>query len=100
MAHLRSAQPALRRGPQVVRSYGKSPGLFAVSRFDPDGGGELVIAFNTSTTALSAQVTVEAGSERFTALHGKCEAQASAPGSYHVEIAPLDYMVCAAPGGR
>ena len=100
LAHLRSAQPALRRGPQVVRSYGKSPGLFAVSRLDTEGGGEILIAFNTSTTALSAQVMVEAGSERFASLHGKCEARASAPGSYHVEIAPLDYLVCASAGGR
>jgi len=99
LARLRSAQPALRRGSQVVRSYGQSPGLFAVSRFDPDGRGELVIAFNTSTSALGAQVMVEAGSERFASLHGKCEARASAPGSYHVQIAPLDYLVCAAAGG-
>lgn len=100
LARLRSAHPALRRGPQVVRSYGKSPGLFAVSRFDPDGQGELVIAFNTSTTALSAQLRVEAGSEGFVSLHGKCAARASAPGSYHVEIGPLDYLVCAATEGR
>jgi len=99
LAQLRTAQAALRRGPQVVRSYGKSPGLFAVSRLDPDGRGELLIAFNTSTAALSAEVTVETGSERFASLHGKCAPRASAPGSYHVEIAPLDYLVCASAGG-
>ncbi len=99
LAQLRTAQPALRRGPQLVRSYGKSAGLFAVSRLDPDGRGELVIAFNTSTTALNAQVMIEAGSERFVSLHGRCEPRASAPGSYHVEIAPLDYLVCASAGG-
>lgn len=100
LAHLRTAQAALRRGPQVVRSYGRSPGLFAVSRLDPDGHGEIVIAFNTSTSALSAQVTVEAGSERFASLHGKCALHASARGSYHVAIAPLDYLVCASAGGE
>ncbi len=98
LAHLRAAQPALRRGRQLVRSYGKSPGLFAVSRLDAEGRGEVLIAFNTSTAALSAQVTVEVGSERFASLHGKCAPRVSAPGSYHVEIAPLDYLVCAAAG--
>ena len=100
LAQLRSAQPALRRGRQVVRGYGSRPGLFAVSRFDPDGHGELLVAFNTSTSAISAQVEVEAGSTHFVALHGKCAAQPSAPGSYPVEIAPLDYVVCAAAGGE
>ena len=84
----------------LATNFGKSPGLFAVSRFDTQGGGEILIAFNTSTTALSAQVMVEAGSERFASLHGKCQARASAPGSYHVKIAPLDYLVCASAGGR
>jgi glycosidase len=100
LARLRTAQPALRRGRQIVRSYGSSPGLFAVSRIDPDQGGELLIAFNTSLAAVSAQVMVEAGSRRFVSLHGGCAPQASAPGSYHVNIAPLDYLVCAAAGDR
>jgi glycosidase len=100
LARLRSAQPALRRGAQVVRSYGKLPGLFAVSRLDPDGRGEIVVAFNTSTTALTAQVLVENGSDRFVSLHGNCAARPSAPGSYQVRIGPLDYLVCAAAGGE
>ncbi|HEX4618174.1 MAG TPA: alpha-amylase family glycosyl hydrolase [Steroidobacteraceae bacterium] len=100
LAQLRTAQPALRRGTQLVRASGSAPGLFAVSRLDPDGRGELLIAFNTSTSAVSAQVMVEAASERFVSLHGRCEPRASAPGSYHVEIAPLDYLVCAAAGGE
>jgi len=99
LAQLRAAQPALRRGRQLVRSYGAAPGLFVVSRLDPQGGGELLIAFNTSNAAVSAQVTVEAGSQRFVSLHGQCRSRASAPGSYHVELAPLDYLVCAATGG-
>jgi glycosidase len=99
LAHLRGTQAALRRGRQAVRAYGDSPGLFAVSRFDPDGPGELVVAFNTSTSSLSAQVQVATGSTRFVALHGKCAPRSSAPGSYHVDIGPLDYLVCAAADG-
>jgi glycosidase len=100
LARLRTAQPALRRGTQLVRASGSSPGLFAVSRLDPDGRGELLVAFNTSTSPVSAQVMVEAASGRFVSLHGRCEPRASAPGSYHVEIAPLDYLVCASAGGQ
>lgn len=96
LARLRSTQPALRRGRQLVRSSGPAPGLFAVSRIDPDSGAELVIAFNTSTAAVSAQVLVETASRRFVALHGECQPQATAPGSYHVELPPLDYVICAA----
>jgi glycosidase len=96
LAQLRSAQAALRRGPQIVRSSGPQPGLFAVSRIDPDNGRELVIAFNTSLTALSAQVLIESASQHFVALHGACQPEPEAPGSYHVAVAPLDFVVCAA----
>ena len=95
MARLRTNTPALRSGRQVVRGYGPRPGLFAVSRFDP-AGREVLVAFNTSGAALSAQVTVEPTSLGFTALHGACEPAPGAPGSYHVSIPALDYIICAA----
>ena len=100
LARLRGSHAALRRGRQIVRSYGPAPGLFAVSRLDPDTGAELVIAFNTSTAALNARVMVEARSQHFSALHGACAPQASAPGSYPVAVPALDYVVCAAGEGR
>ena len=99
LASMRRAEAALRRGRQLVRSSGPAPGLFAVSRFDPDSGREILIAFNTSTRPLSAQVAIEAGSRAFHALHGVCAPEPPAPGTYRVEIAPLDYLVCAAAAG-
>jgi glycosidase len=93
---LRLAQPALRRGLQTVRISSSRPGLFVVSRFDPDDGREVVIAFNTSTEPQSAQVEVNHGSQRFRSLHGGCEPLVSAPGSYHVMLAALDYAICGA----
>jgi glycosidase len=96
LARLRTSEPALRRGRQIVRNYSEKPGLFAVSRIDPQSGRELVIAFNTSDAALDAQVEVDSGSRHFTALRGQCAPTASAPGSYRVQIAPLDFIVCAA----
>ncbi|HYL72129.1 MAG TPA: alpha-amylase family glycosyl hydrolase [Candidatus Dormibacteraeota bacterium] len=96
LAALRQAQPALRRGLQQVRADAAIPGAFVVSRFDPDSGTELVIGFNTSTAPVTVQVAVNAASVRFAALAGHCTAAASAPGSYRLELPPLDYVVCAA----
>jgi glycosidase len=95
LARLRSSQPALRRGRQIVRSYSAAPGLFAVSRIEPVTGRELLVAFNTSTAPLTAQVEIGALPKRFVALQGHCEATPSAPGSYKVTLAPLDFAVCA-----
>jgi len=96
LAHLRAAEPALRRGRQVVRlDTAKDPGLFVVSRFEPGTDREIVIAFNTSLKAVEAHVEVEAESVRFRDLAGKCAPSASAPGSYHIALPPLGFAVCA-----
>jgi glycosidase len=99
LSALRRANAALRSGRQVVRNYSDSPGLFAVSRIDPATGREIAIAFNTSLQPLSTVMEVDAGSRRFTALYGSCEREVSAPGSYRVRLAPLDFVVCAAGDG-
>lgn len=96
LAAMRAAHDALRDGRQIVRSYGDKPGLFAVSRIDPKSGQEIVVAFNTATAPVTAQVQVDVDSTGFTSLHGACAPAASAPGSYSVSLAPLDYVVCAA----
>jgi glycosidase len=93
LAKLRQAYPALRLGRQVVRAHGKAPGLFAVSRLGNDGG-ELVVAFNTSTATVVAQIEVESGSTHFKSVRGGCAARLSAPGSFRVEVPPLSYVVC------
>ncbi|HEY1562146.1 MAG TPA: alpha-amylase family glycosyl hydrolase [Caulobacteraceae bacterium] len=94
LAHLRAATRALREGRQVTRASGEKPGLFAVSRFDPTTGAEVVIAFNTSDEPLTAQVLVGSTDRRFASLHGACAPTPAAPGSYTVHLAPLDFVVC------
>jgi hypothetical protein len=94
MAAIRKSDPALSRGEQVVRAYGDSPGLFALSRRAPSGGGETLALFNSSTAPLTASVIVDSGSERWTSVRGRCAAKSSAPGSYRVEVPALDYGVC------
>jgi neopullulanase len=99
LSAVRRAHAALRSGRQVVRNYSAAPGLFAVSRIDPTTGREIAIAFNTSLQPLSTVIEVDAGSRRFSALYGHCESEVSAPGSYRVVLAPLDFVVCAAGDG-
>jgi len=96
LARIRTSHHALTRGRQVPRAWGDRPGLFAVSRFDPDTGKEVLVAFNTSTAPLSANVLVDDASTAFTALHGACETKAAAPGSLKVSLAPLDFIICEA----
>lgn len=96
LARLRTATPALTRGRQVTRQRGDGPGLFAVSRFDPTDGHEVVIAFNTAATPITQAVQVEVKSERFTTLAGNCPAAAAAPGSLTVTLPAFGYAVCSA----
>lgn len=96
LARLRANNAALRSGHQIVRNYSEKPGLFAVSRIDPGTGREIVIAFNTSTSSLEAQVEIDYTTTGFQSLHGACAAKPDAPGSYHVSLKALDYVVCAA----
>lgn len=96
LSTLRREQPALRRGEQVVRNFRDAPGLFAVSRIDPQTGREIAIAFNTSNAPLDTHMEIDVHSASFRSLHGNCAASPAAPGSYAVTLAPLDYMICAA----
>ena len=100
MARLRTATPALRRGLQTVREAGKEPGLFVVSRRVPGETEDVLIAFNTSTTAATANIVVDAGATRWSSLHGDCAARVAAPGSLTVSVPPLDYVICRSEGAR
>ncbi|KRC80906.1 alpha-amylase family glycosyl hydrolase [Sphingomonas sp. Root241] len=96
LAKLRRAHPALTRGRQIVRFAGDKPGLFAVSRFDPDSGAEILIAFNSSPQPWTGNVQVETGSTTFASLAGACPATAAAPGSVTLTLPAFGYAVCAA----
>lgn len=96
LSRVRTSSSALRRGLQKTRFAAEEPGLFAVSRFDPDTGKEYLLLFNTSTKPITQNVEVNVASLRFTALAGQCATEASAPGSVRVTLAPLAYAVCEA----
>jgi glycosidase len=96
LSRIRREHAALRRGQQLLRNFGDTPGLFAVSRIDPQTEREIVIAFNTSTTPLQMNVEIDPRTTAFGSLHGQCAPKPAAPGSYRVTLAALDYVVCAA----
>ncbi|QJQ31496.1 alpha-amylase [Sphingomonas lacunae] len=96
LSAIRRAHPALTRGRQQLRTWSDDPGLFSVSRFDPESGREYILAFNTSNQPIRANMIVERGSSRFTALSGPCPATARVPGSVTVSLEPFGYMICAA----
>jgi glycosidase len=94
LARIRTGHGALTRGRQTVRYSQDKPGLFAVSRFDPASGREMLLLFNTSTNPIDQNVVVETSSTSFEALLGECAADAAAPGSVHVTLPALGYAVC------
>jgi len=93
LATLRKQYVGLRRGRQVVRAQSREPGLFAASRIGVDGR-EILVAFNTSTAPITANVETEPGTRAFTALVGDCPAP-GAPGSVNLTVPPLGYVACA-----
>lgn len=94
LAHIRTSHPALTRGLQVIRYSSDKPGLFAVSRFDPRNGREMVLLFNTSNEPVHQNVRVETRSKEFEVLAGICPLTAQAPGSIEVELPALGFSVC------
>ena len=94
LAHIRTSHRALTRGLQLVRYSLDRPGLFAVSRFEPGTGREMLLLFNSSASAIKQMVRVETRSTRFETLAGTCPAAALAPGSVAIELPPLGYAVC------
>lgn len=94
LARVRTSHRALTRGLQLIRYSDDKPGLFAVSRFEPGTGREMLLLFNSSTAPVRQNVRVETRSTRFDTLAGSCAATASAPGSVAVDLPPLGYAVC------
>ncbi len=96
LADIRRKTPALMRGATKVRAFSDKPGLLAISRFDPASGREVVLAYNTSATQLSATIAIDMKSTVFTALHGDCPAAAAAPGSLSFSLPPFGTIICQA----
>jgi glycosidase len=93
LSALRKQYVELRRGRQVTRAQRREPGLFAASRIGNDGR-EILLAFNTSTTPITAQVEIESDTRAFKSLRGECP-KPVAPGTVKLSIPALGYVACA-----
>ena len=96
LAEVRKATPALYAGATVSRAFSDKPGLYAVSRIDPETAQEVVLAFNTSNQPVTQRIAIEPRSLTFKPLAGQCALAADAPGSLTITLPPLGYAVCAA----
>jgi len=94
LARIRTSHRALTRGLQTIRYSSDKPGLFAVSRFDPASGREMVLLFNTGTEPVHQHVRVETRSREFDLLAGTCPNKSDAPGTITVDLPALGYSVC------
>ncbi|WP_308515542.1 alpha-amylase family glycosyl hydrolase [Sphingomonas flavescens] len=94
LARIRTSHAALTRGLQLIRFADDKPGLFAVSRFDPANGREMLLLYNTSNKPVQQNVRVETRSQSFETLAGQCAATATAPGTVAVDLPAFGYAVC------
>lgn len=93
-AAIRTAEPALRYGKQITRIADRDESIFAFSRIDYDSGTEIVVALNAEEKPVDLNVAVDGRGSAFTALVGECAPQASAPGSYNMQVPGLGVLVC------
>jgi len=100
MAAIRTAEPALRRGAQLTRHADHDPaaggGALAISRLDPHGEGEIVIAFNAGNAPRDLAFPVDGRAVRWVSLSGDCPANSAAPGAYRLTVPATGYVVCKA----
>ena len=102
LAHLRSGEfRAAARQADRAQLFGQCRACLQSRASIRIRGREILIAFNTSTAPLDVQVEIDRG---IASVSRPCTAAArrsrDAPGSYHVSLKPLDYVVCAARDGR
>ena len=101
LSAIRTQHAALRRGKQIVRSYNdQEPGLVSFSRFDPNGGTEYFLAFNTSGSALQINSSIGYGARALESLHGSCPSKVSAPGSVQLELPAYGWCIAKAVGAE
>ena len=94
LAALKKDHVALRTGMQVTRHYEQVPGLFAVSRFDPETGEEIWIGFNTTNQPITRNSLIGYGARAIETLAGQCPTEVTAPGSLRITLPALGFAVC------
>jgi glycosidase len=96
MADIRKAEPALRRGAQMVRHSDLEGGVLVMSRFAPQGESEIVVAFNAGLEERRIAFPVDGRAKFWKNLAGDCTESNKAPGSYELTIPPVSFVACKA----
>ena len=97
LSALRLRHAALRVGGNSFATIPTSPGCSRSRASILLVGREIVVAFNTATEPLTALVEIDAASERFRSLRGRVRCRAeSHRAATRSQLAPLDFIVCAA----
>ena len=94
MAAIRTAHSAFRRGQQIMRQAALDESTLVLSRMDPDGQVEYIVAFNAEPEARRLSFAVDGRATRWQALAGTCPAESAAPGMLVVSVPALDFVIC------
>ncbi len=93
LSKIRSNNPALMGGSQIIRKTNNAPGILAISRFDAKGN-EILLAFNTSTKTINENIKTNFKNTNWQSLYGNCASSSDAEAVLKVELAPLEYAIC------
>ena len=98
MILVRQKDVALQRGIQIVRYAEDAPGIFAISRIDPDQGHEVLIVYNNSPEAREATIKPLSSAENWERLFTSSSSDGftfvSRPDNQlRVEVPPLSTLV-------
>ncbi len=94
LSALRRANPALKTGRHRFGTFDREPGLFTLTREDPQSGQRVLLVFNTSGKAITRAIEIDAKVTKVTPLTGPCAANVAAPGSVVMTLPAFGYAAC------
>ena len=94
LSALRRANPALQTGRQTLGTFDREPGLFSLTRTDPETGQSVLIAFNTSGEPITRGIEIDHAATGANRLVGPCPDAIAAPGSLVMTLPPFGYAAC------
>ena len=94
LSAVRLANPALTTGRQSLGSYDREPGLFSLTRTDPQSGQRVLLAFNTSAAPITRAIEIAYDVTGLQTLVGPCAAGIAAPGSVTMTLPAFGYAAC------
>ncbi|WP_041685027.1 alpha-amylase family glycosyl hydrolase [Erythrobacter litoralis] len=94
LSAVRLANPALKTGRHTLGTFDREPGLFSLTRTDPESGQRVLLAFNTSREEITRDIEIAYDVTGVQALVGPCAAGIAAPGSVTMTLPAFGYAAC------